>query len=88
MVDGRSGIAHLTQFDVSQFEVQIGGEVRDFHPEESVPTKDLRRTDKNGTTVAWTDGVRFRVAGVSPQWNPYDPRLLSTAAGTPLIAPR
>lgn len=48
MVDGRSGIGHLTQFDVSQFEVQIGGEVRDFHPEELIPTKELRRMDRNG----------------------------------------
>src|SRR5439155_437965 len=45
---GRSGIRKLTQFDVSQFEVQIGGEVRDFHPEEAIPTKDLRRMDLNG----------------------------------------
>jgi beta-ketoacyl-acyl-carrier-protein synthase II len=48
MVDGRSGIGPLTQFDVSQFEVKIGGEVRDFRPEESIPTKELRRMDKNG----------------------------------------
>ncbi|HEY8172303.1 MAG TPA: beta-ketoacyl-ACP synthase II [Dehalococcoidia bacterium] len=47
MVDGRSGIAHLTQFDVSQFEVQIGGEVKDFRPEESIPVKELRRMDRN-----------------------------------------
>jgi beta-ketoacyl-acyl-carrier-protein synthase II len=47
MVDGRSGIAHLTQFDVSQFEVQIGGEVKDFHPETAIPVKDLRRMDKS-----------------------------------------
>ncbi len=47
MVDGRSGIAQLTQFDVSQFEVRIGGEVKDFHPEEVIPVKDLRRMDKS-----------------------------------------
>jgi beta-ketoacyl-acyl-carrier-protein synthase II len=47
MIDGRSGIARLTQFDVSQFEVQIGGEVKDFRPEEAIPTKDLRRMDRN-----------------------------------------
>jgi beta-ketoacyl-acyl-carrier-protein synthase II len=48
MVEGRSGIRELTQFDTSQFEVRIGGEVRDFRPEEAIPTKDLRRMDKNG----------------------------------------
>ena len=48
MVDGRSGIGPLTQFDVSQFEVKIGGEVRNFRPEEVIPTKELRRMDQNG----------------------------------------
>jgi beta-ketoacyl-acyl-carrier-protein synthase II len=48
MAEGRSGIARLTQFDVEQFEVQIGGEVKDFHPEASIPVKELRRMDKNG----------------------------------------
>lgn len=47
MVDGRSGIRELTQFDVSAFEVKIGGEVRDFHPETVIPAKDLRRMDEN-----------------------------------------
>lgn len=47
MAAGRSGIGPLTQFDVSQFEVRIGGEVRDFHPEEVIATKDLRRMDEN-----------------------------------------
>ena len=47
MVDGRSGIRELTQFDVSEFEVKIGGEVRDFHPESVIPAKDLRRMDEN-----------------------------------------
>jgi 3-oxoacyl-[acyl-carrier-protein] synthase II len=48
MVQGRSGVARLTQFDVSQFEVGIGAEVKDFHPEKVVPVKELRRMDKNG----------------------------------------
>jgi beta-ketoacyl-acyl-carrier-protein synthase II len=47
MVDGRSGIRQLTQFDVSQFEVQIGGEVRDFNPGAVIATKELRRMDEN-----------------------------------------
>ncbi len=47
MAEGRSGIAPLTQFDVSQFEVRIGGEVKDFRPDEVIPTKELRRMDRN-----------------------------------------
>jgi beta-ketoacyl-acyl-carrier-protein synthase II len=43
LVDGRSGVRHITKFDTSDFEVQIGGEVRDFHPAEVIPSKDLRR---------------------------------------------
>ncbi len=48
MTEGRSGVALLTQFDTSQFEVKIGAEVKDFHPEEIIPSKELRRMDENG----------------------------------------
>jgi 3-oxoacyl-[acyl-carrier-protein] synthase II len=47
MAEGRSGIAPLTQFDTSQFEVKIGGEVKDFRPDDDIPTKELRRMDRN-----------------------------------------
>ena len=47
MTEGRSGIGPLTQFDTSGFDVKIGGEVRDFHPEEAIATKDLRRMDRH-----------------------------------------
>jgi beta-ketoacyl-acyl-carrier-protein synthase II len=47
MLEGKSGIGALTQFDTGGFDVRIGGEVRNFHPEEAIPTKDLRRMDLN-----------------------------------------
>jgi beta-ketoacyl-acyl-carrier-protein synthase II len=43
LVDGRSGVGHLTKFDASTLEAEIGAEVRDFHPEEVIPSKALRR---------------------------------------------
>ena len=43
LVDGRSGVGHLTKFDAAPFENDICAEVRDFHPEEVIPSKDLRR---------------------------------------------
>ena len=60
MSEGRSGIAPLTQFDTSEFEVRIGGEVKNFHPEEVIPTKELRRMDENGqfAVVSALEAVR------------------------------
>jgi 3-oxoacyl-[acyl-carrier-protein] synthase II len=43
MVDGRSGTGPLTKFEAPWFEANSVGEVHDFHPEEVIPTKDLRR---------------------------------------------
>jgi beta-ketoacyl-acyl-carrier-protein synthase II len=43
MLDGRSGVGRLTKFDASPFENDICAEVRDFHPEEVIPAKNLRR---------------------------------------------
>lgn len=43
MLDGKSGIRRLTKFDPSGLEHDIVAEVHDFHPEEVIPGKDLRR---------------------------------------------
>jgi 3-oxoacyl-[acyl-carrier-protein] synthase II len=40
---GKSGIAPITNFDISDFSVRFGGEVRDFDVSEYIPTKDARR---------------------------------------------
>src|SRR5689334_14291260 len=39
-ISGRSGIRHITRFDVSQMPVQIAGEVRNFRPEALGLTED------------------------------------------------
>ncbi len=46
LIAGKSGIAPVTRFDTTEFDCKIGGEVRDFKPEEFMPIKETRRTDR------------------------------------------
>jgi 3-oxoacyl-[acyl-carrier-protein] synthase II len=46
LLEGKSGIDKVTAFDVSDYPTQIAGEVRDFHPEEYMDKKEVRRTDR------------------------------------------
>lgn len=42
---GESGIARITRFDPSGYNVQIAAELKDFHPEDFLDKKKIRRTD-------------------------------------------
>ena len=46
LLAGKSGIAPLTRFDTTNFDSKIGGEVKDFKPEDFMPIKETRRTDR------------------------------------------
>ena len=43
---GVCGIDTVTRFDVSTFQTQIAGEVKDFNPEEYINKKEIKRLDK------------------------------------------
>jgi 3-oxoacyl-[acyl-carrier-protein] synthase II len=45
LCQGQSGIARITKFDPSGFNVQIAAELKDFHPEDFLDRKKIRRTD-------------------------------------------
>ena len=40
---GKSGIAPITSFDIADFPVRFGGEIRDFDVSQYIPKKDARR---------------------------------------------
>jgi 3-oxoacyl-[acyl-carrier-protein] synthase II len=45
LCQGKSGVARITRFDPSGSKVQIAAEVKDFHPEDFLDNKKIRRTD-------------------------------------------
>ena len=47
LLAGCSGIDTLTLFDTSAFAVRIGGEVKNFKPEEHIASKELRHMDRS-----------------------------------------
>ena len=46
LVGGVSGLGEITRFDVSNYEHKVGGEVKDFEPNDWMERKDARRTDR------------------------------------------
>jgi len=46
LLAGKSGIGPVTRFDTTNFDCKIGGEVNGFKPEEFMPAKETRRTDR------------------------------------------
>src|SRR5437660_7445591 len=47
LLAGCSGIGEITLFDTSAFGVRIGGEVKNFKPEQLITSKELRHMDRS-----------------------------------------
>ncbi|HRV94336.1 MAG TPA: beta-ketoacyl synthase N-terminal-like domain-containing protein, partial [Anaerolineae bacterium] len=54
LVNGRSGIETITQFDYRQLPVHIAGEIKDFNPRQYIEPKDARRMSRSSQLVVAT----------------------------------
>jgi len=61
---GRSGIADITLFDASAYEIHIAGEVKGFDATASMDAKDVRRHDRNTHFAVAATGEALRQAGL------------------------
>jgi beta-ketoacyl-acyl-carrier-protein synthase II len=46
LVEGRSGIGPITLFDATEFDARIGGEVKNFQPDELLSAREAKRLDR------------------------------------------
>jgi beta-ketoacyl-acyl-carrier-protein synthase II len=73
LVAGRSGVADITLFDTSQFEVHVAGEVKGFDAREYMDGKDARRHDRNTHFAVAASGEALRNAGLLDAGGQLDP---------------
>ena len=64
LVSGRSGIADITLFDASPFEIRVAGEVKGFDATAYMDGKDARRHDRNTHFAVAATGEALREAGL------------------------
>src|SRR5205807_780526 len=83
LLAGCSGIDTLTLFDTSAFSVKIGGEVKNFKPEELISSKELRHMDRGAkfALVASKEAVADAALDISAECPERVGVILGTAAG-------
>lgn len=66
VLDGKSGLAHLTRFDTTNYHVKVGGEVPGFHAADHAPPRLLAETDHMTHLAFAATGEALRDAQLDP----------------------
>lgn len=72
LMEGKSGIGPITHFDASAYTTRIAGEVKDYHPEDFISKKELRKLDPFLKLALGAARLSFEDAGmkISPEIAP------------------
>jgi len=81
LLAGESGIAPIQRFDVSEFDVTIGGECTEFSPEPVIDKRSAKRLDRFAQFAMVAADEAFRQAGFEPGKLP-DPDMVGVITGT------
>ena len=64
LLEGKSGVSRIKNFDISDLQVKIAAEVHDFHPEERIPPKQVKRMDRCTQFALWATMEAVEDAGL------------------------
>ena len=81
LLEGRSGVDTITQFDASVFPCHIAGEVKGFDPRDYIPFKEARRISRASQLAVATAQQALADAGLEPPLGEGAGVLLGTAVG-------
>jgi 3-oxoacyl-[acyl-carrier-protein] synthase II len=83
MIAGRSGIRRLTNFDITDIPVGIGGDLVGFDPAEYLPKQLIRRTDRtvHMALAATLQALREAKLEITPEMAPRVAVVIGTAGG-------
>lgn len=73
-IEGRSGIASITRFDVSQYDVKFAGEVKGFNPDLYVEKKEQKKMELFIQFAMGASKMALKNAGLSESLKDYGPR--------------
>lgn len=62
--NGKSGIDYIKNIDTSTIDVKIGADVKEFHPEEVIQKKEVRRLDKFSQFVLYAADEAIKSSGL------------------------